>query len=262
MIIGHEVARAALERELPSVSLLLGPDGTGKRTLADHLLAHHDIHPSNIIRIAKLDAESARGVVEVCSHIPQGGLRVIVIDLDGCGEAAQNVILKALEEAPDPLRFILLSSAPPLATITSRAQVFRSGYLSPGQLEEALKGLGKDPGLAALAPLGTVPSALAQEKKSAEDAQREAGVVAAAVRAAGNGEWEAMNRSMRGWTPAHSRLLLEWCVQAMSGRTGGYPPDFSRFMTIRRARAVWNILGQSPDSPLMAAAALQNAFGG
>jgi hypothetical protein len=260
ILVGHEAARAALERALPSVALLLGPAGTGKATLAEHLVVHHDIHKSNVIRILKLDADSARAIVSVCDHIPQGGLRVIIIELDGSSEAAQNIILKALEETPDPLRFILLASETPLATIMSRAQVFRTGYMGEGQIATILRALGKDPALAARGG-GTVAGALAAEKETDEAAQREGSVVAAAVRAAAAGEWEAMNRSMRGWHGSHSRVLISWCINVMVGRRVTLlPPDFGKVMTKDRARVVWSVLRQSPDSPIMAAAALQTAF--
>lgn len=259
MIVGHEAARAALEKELPSVTLLLGPSGTGKRTLAEHAICHHDIHRSNVIRVHKLDAETARAVVQAMDVIPQGGLKVIFIDLDGAGEAAQNILLKALEEAPDQFRFILIASAKPLDTIVSRSQAFRSGYLESRQVAAVLTLLGKDPALARLSR-GTVSGALAAGGKKAEDAERENSVVAAVLRAARAGEWEAMNRAMRGWTPQHTQVLLEW-----SADVGGYGaafPEASALMTRGQARRVWRVLRRSPLSALMVTPALRAGFGG
>lgn len=258
MIIGHEAAREALERSLPSVSLLVGPAGTGKRTLGEHLARHHDIHQSNVIRIFRLDADRAREVVLGCSVVPQGGLKVILIDLDDASEASQNILLKALEEAPDPIRFILIASFEPLATIVSRAQVFRSGYLEPWQVVAVLTLLGKDPTLAAKAN-GTVSGALASADRKAEDAERENSVVAAVLRAARAGEWEAVTRAMRGWTPQHTQVLLMW-----SADVGGYGVAFteaSKLMTRDQGRGIWQVLRQSPTSTLMVTPALRTAFG-
>lgn len=260
MLVGHDQARAALERKLPAVTLLLGPAGTGKRVLADYLITYHQVHRSDTIRIWKLDAESARLVVHSANRVPPGSLKVIVIRLDGASEQAQNILLKALEEPPDPVRFILLAARPPLPTIFSRSQVYQSGLLTDAQVEQVLAQLGmENPGKYAPWGYGTVSGALEAAQKDGEDQQNVRSALTAALRAAGSRDWEVLTRTMRGWKEPHAAMLFRWSVEAGTGRWKEFTAEFAPGYTTDQALHLWRTLRARPHSVTLAAVALRKA---
>ncbi len=224
MIAGE--ALAALEDQLPAVSLILGPPGSGKGQLARHLVREYPA--SDVVLVTEVGMEEARMVARAAQYAGSGGAKVFVISLDGATEHVQNALLKSLEEAPDHARFVLIASAQPLPTITSRSHVFRVGSA------QGLTGREFD------VPVRSVTSA--------------------AVRAAMSGEWEAMPRLARGWTASHSLCLSDWSREAVSGRWKSYTEGFAPGVTREQATVIWKLTSQAPDSPAMSHVALHRAF--
>ena len=176
-IIGHRrlvslVSRAIARDTLPPALLFAGPAGVGKRrtavavaqalnclqpTTADFEIdacgecascrrIARGVHP-DVITIEPGDSgtikvEQVRDVIDRAGYRPFEGRRraVIVDEADAMVPAAQNALLKTLEEPPSASVFILVSSMPDalLATVRSRCSRLRFSVLAPSEVAEAL----------------------------------------------------------------------------------------------------------------------------
>jgi DNA polymerase-3 subunit delta' len=177
-IVGHHrlltlLSRAVARQTLPPSLLFAGPSGIGKRRVATTLasvinclapqstdLFERDacgecaacrriargVHPDVIVlepgEMGSIKIEAVRDVVDRAGFRPfEGRRRVVVIDeADALVPAAQNAMLKTLEEPPPASIFLLVSSLPDalLPTIRSRCPRLRFGPLSPSEVAEVL----------------------------------------------------------------------------------------------------------------------------
>ena len=176
-IIGHRrlvslVSRAIARETLPPALLLAGPAGVGKRRTALAIAQAlnclqpvttecdvdacgecascrrigRGVHP-DVITIEAGDTgtikvDQVRDVIDRAGYRPfEGRRRVVIIDeADAMVPAAQNALLKTLEEPPSASVFILVSSIPDalLATVLSRLSRLRFGVLAPAEVADAL----------------------------------------------------------------------------------------------------------------------------
>lgn len=123
---------AAFAHATPHAILLTGPTGAGLRTLAHHIAAQNGrllttVTPeSKSSALASIPVERIRQLyVETRSRL-DGTNFVIIDDADTMNHAAQNALLKLLEEPNQSICFILTSHSPDklLPTIRSRVQSF------------------------------------------------------------------------------------------------------------------------------------------
>ena len=202
-IIGHAQPRSLLFRAVTSGSvpqslLFDGPDGVGKRTTALAMAAaincaQRDTHGdacgrcSSCRRIARgqhpdvvtvapnekgtITVDMAREVIAQASYRPFEARRrvVIVDDAHRLQPAAQNALLKTLEEPPSASMFVLVTPRPDalLETVRSRCPRVRFGSLAPNDVTDVLVRHCKvkpaeAAGLAAMGD-GSVARALAQD---------------------------------------------------------------------------------------------------
>ena len=86
--------------------------------------------------------EPVRDVIDRANYRPfEGRRRVVIVDeADALVDAAQNALLKTLEEPPQASVFILVSSMPDalLATVRSRCRPLRFGELAPADVAATL----------------------------------------------------------------------------------------------------------------------------
>lgn len=209
--------------ELPPAVLLLGP---GSWEAGERL---YELHKSSFSgRVLKLDAENARYVREQAYIRPVGkSFRVYLIRLDEAGGAAQNILLKVVEEPPPAVRFILTAVLPPLETIVSRCQVLT--LKPPEQAPEA-----------------------PQEPVRA--------VVAAAVRAARDGHLGVLETATARWDPAHTTVLRAWAVERAADRWVGFSENFVTGVTVRQAMTILAVLRAYEGARTAPFTALAKAF--
>lgn len=170
-----------LREELPPVTLLLGPEGSGKQALARELSRIH-AHPADRLWVSWLSIEKAGAIQRVAYVAPVGKCKVIVIVLALATSAALNRLLKLLEEPPETVRFILVATREPPVTIRSRSQVVT--FAQPGED-------------------GSAPA------KS---------TVLTAIRAAQSGDRAQLATALKAWEAEDSRMLTCWCQERLSGR--------------------------------------------
>src|SRR6187549_507245 len=163
-------ARAALSAALATgpghAYLFEGPRGAGKRpaarAFAAEILASGAPDPGDARRRALLDPsphpdlvwlaptgaqhlveEVRERVIRAASYRPfEGDKRVFVVEAaEALRDESQNALLKTLEEPPEFVHLILLSSEPALLleTVGSRCQVVPFAALPPGAVEAVLR---------------------------------------------------------------------------------------------------------------------------
>lgn len=174
-IAGHEEQKKALrtmlrEGRMPHALLFAGPDGIGKKMLA-HVLAAAVLcegeeapcgncascqamslgsHPDYLEVVPEKNGKSAAQIrieairamqVQVSRYPVLSKQRVVLIDdADRMNEAAENSLLKTLEEPEGPVTFILVTSARSalLDTILSRCMPVNFGMLAAEDIEKVL----------------------------------------------------------------------------------------------------------------------------
>lgn len=217
-LVGHDKVVRILERSLPPVTLLKGPPGIGKWTLALHLAEHYNVLASDRLLCSKLSVEQARNMVNFVSTSPFGRFKLILARLDNASGAALNAMLKTLEEPPPTARFILThASATTLATIASRAQTYNLGVLTPEQLYSVLVDeKGMPPAAAKRAAAygrGRVDVAI-----QAELAESSRVCVLTIVRALATRDQQLFDRAFRSFDEQAKGLLLIWLHEAITGQ--------------------------------------------
>ena len=171
------IARAVIRETLPPSLVLTGPDGVGKRQVALALAAMlnceavtapravgaevsleacgvcgacqriaRGVHVDVIIiapgETGAIRIDAVRAVVDQAAFRPFEGRRRVVIfdDADRLVPAAQNALLKTLEEPPSASVFLLVTSRPELllATVRSRCPELRFGGLATNEIADIL----------------------------------------------------------------------------------------------------------------------------
>ena len=167
------LSRAIARTTLPPALLLAGPAGIGKRRAAVALAAtinclqpkpagaleldacgecascrriDRGVHPDVIVvepgDSGTIKIEQIRDVIDRAGYRPfEGRRRVVIIDeADAKVPAAQNAMLKTLEEPPSASVFVLVSSMPDalLGTVRSRCPRLRFGPLTPAEVADVL----------------------------------------------------------------------------------------------------------------------------
>lgn len=216
MLIGHRRVLDELEAcPLPAATLLLGPEGTGKWSLALVLAGHLLYQDDDVLALKDpLVTEHVRHVQAFCRTAASGPHgKLVILGLDDAQAGAQNALLKLLEEPPDGVRLILVAGEPPLPTIVSRSCVKRCGLLSTDEVEQVLLALRWEPAEARAAALiagGRVSIAL----RSAGAAADVLGRVKAAVRAASDRNTAALGTiGAKVWDERHHLLFRQWAAE-------------------------------------------------
>src|SRR5678809_779848 len=177
-IIGHRrlvalLSRAVARETLPATLLFAGPRGVGKRRVAVGLAetlncptpvttpdlprdacgecascrriargVHPDVPVVEPGEMGSIKIEAVRDVVDRAGYRPfEGRRRVVIInEADALVDAAQNALLKTLEEMPPASIFVLVSSLPDalLPTVRSRCPRIRFGPLAAGEVARVL----------------------------------------------------------------------------------------------------------------------------
>lgn len=213
-VIGHRrlvsvLARAVDRATLPPSSILAGPSGVGKHRVAVALAQalnclspdrasgfeldacgqcaacqriSRGVHPDVVLvepgDSGTIKVEQVRDVIERAGYRPFEGRRRVVVfnDADRLVPAAQNALLKTLEEPPPASVFLLITARPDtlLPTVRSRCPVLRFGPLSDDEVAGALVAAGKSErearAVAALAD-GSIGQALASASEELVDAR-------------------------------------------------------------------------------------------
>ena len=214
-VIGHGrivslLSRAIARESLPPALLFAGPSGVGKRRVALALAASincqaprsgdglerdacgtcpscarigRGVHPDVITlspgESGAIKIEAVRDVIDRAGYRPfEGRRRVVIVDeADSLVPAAQNALLKTLEEPPSASIFLLVTASPDalLPTVRSRCPRLRFGALADSDVARALiRDHDVDPAdarVAAAAAEGSVGVALSAESAGVEDAR-------------------------------------------------------------------------------------------
>jgi hypothetical protein len=261
-LVGHDAVRRQLENQLPPVTLLFGPSSTGKRFLAQHTAAHHGIGAADTYTGWELTVASARAAAGLAALAPFGPYRAILLDLDESSDDAQHALLKQLEEPSPVVRYILVASRGPLATVTSRCRVYRCGYLTDAEVAMVLRQLGvpyAETGKYALLGRGQVGPAYAAAT-AAKDGSRVRSRVSTAIKAAMSGGSATFAAAVMGWDDEHTMLLRVWAHEAATGRWAFFDPSYAPGASAAQARRALEYMCRYPGTSLSGVVALRRAF--
>lgn len=216
-VLGNDVTFKVLRRSLPPVSLFVGPWSVGKHTMADTLLRAHMTSGSDVLRVKRLTAESAKDVVSFAHTAPMGLMKVAIIDLKHSTTGAVNVLLKTLEESPTTFRAILIAETLPAPVVASRARVFYFRTLSMKHMEqiytERFKMKPSEATVAASRAGGQVM--VGYESLKGYDSKN---IVLLALKAFREHDPEQLDRLADRWTDDATDLLTIWCREQITGQ--------------------------------------------
>ena len=237
------LTRSIREHTLPPSLIFAGPSGVGKRaaalgtaqalnctaetdgdacgTCAACTRIARGVHPDVIVvepgESGAIKIDQVRDIVERVGYRPfEGRRRVVIIDeADALVPAAQNALLKTLEEPPSSSVFILVSSAPDmlLATVRSRCPRLQFRPLDPVDVAAALVKMGRT------------------EAEARAIAATAEGSLGAALAAAGGDRVEARDVAVRvlaqaaGATDARKRIGIAQELLVGTGAGGGKDRD-------------------------------------
>lgn len=142
-VVGHKQVLSSIPKPLPPSLLLTGPEGVGKRRVAQLLAFASGVKGMDFQNLGVLTREGSRELLQHhSSHPLESAVKTSVADLTGSSPEAVNAILKLLEEPPPYSRIILHSDREPLLTIRSRCFSVRFGVLTEAEVIEVLETLG------------------------------------------------------------------------------------------------------------------------
>lgn len=239
MPVGHGLETLLADAWPPMPVLILGAQGSGRRTWADHIMSQHgakliwrsETPPHEEVR--RYEAERAmreRGLTQLplgkagAEYLAREHFRVksrvqrwVSVGLDGASIDAQNALLKVLEELPSGERVILRGQpGMVLSTIRSRCLCL---WLRPGTADDEVgllvsAGIEEDEAteLVELRP-GRPGSALRLSEVIGARPRAENIIAAAEAR-----DHEAIARSLTEFDPQTRLWVGEWCAAAAAGK--------------------------------------------
>lgn len=216
-MIGHVTARAYLERELPTATLLLGPRSVGKWTLAHHLADFHRVPAVDRWAVEHdLTVSTAHLITSFAARAPQGRFKLVVARLDDADRRALNALLKTLEEPPPTVRFIFTASTKPISTIFSRCIRFELGELSTDEVERIYLDQGYASSRAHRAAVYARGSVDRGYQAESADAHRHQ--VTTLIKALMTGDRDSFTAVFAHWDARSSELLTTFFTECLTRR--------------------------------------------
>ena len=148
-IVGNEDAVKGLKKELENgshVFLFVGPAGCGKTTLARIVakeVGASDLCINEINSAENRGIETARDILEKMKYNPSQGDAIVWIldEMHMITNAGQNALLKALEEVPESVYFLLCTTDPQklIKPLVSRCSIVNVSPLTDEEMKYLLK---------------------------------------------------------------------------------------------------------------------------
>ena len=204
---GNQQARDQLNKLINSARIILleGPEGVGKSLAADEA-AKLVADPVDIYSYkGDLTVSVVREIISVAGIRPFGsGAKVIIICCDKYTPEAANALLKLLEEPPETVIILLVSSVPFPVTVESRCKRVKFSAQTPEEVVEALvtvKFMARSVA-ERYAECGSVRKAIELYTKEQSRA-----VIHSFLKATQDGDWTLVFRVLGKWSDVDSDLL-------------------------------------------------------
>lgn len=229
LLVGHRRVFDALYPDLPPpVTLLIGPEGVGKDVVAQVVAGAHGypewdtLHDKGPLALAGVQA--AQAFSQTMAATKRG--KLVILGLDSAPAAAQNALLKLLEEPPPGIKFILTASQPPLPTIVSRAMTLRCGLLTSEQVYQVLAAKRIDPAKAqAAAEMAAGRVSVALRLLSVASLVKTSVIDSLKAVAAGRPMAATLPVRTSAWGQENHDLLVAWASEAVTGRWQVFSPS-------------------------------------
>lgn len=213
---GHEAILRSVREADARLSIFIGPESVGKKTMAFYFRAEWGILDSDLLIVNRLTADNARMIERFAYMAPTGHRRLVVARTVGASAIAYNVLLKTLEEAPASTRFFLIGHGEPIpTTILSRGHVYNFPPLDRQALTDVLVHVKKfSPENAkerAAVARGQIKTALLlpeiKERKT---------LVLRVLEAFRTKDISILEEIAGRWTDDHTELLATWCQESIT----------------------------------------------
>lgn len=126
----------SMRENFPRFSILVGPAGSGKRTLAkEFVTGWNSFEAVEYVQLGDVKVDTIRDMIKESYRIPYRYVYVIP-NADNMSPAAKNALLKVTEEPPNNAYFIMTVEDENnlLATIKSRGTVFHMDVYTPAEI--------------------------------------------------------------------------------------------------------------------------------
>lgn len=234
-MIGHGLARAHLERELPTATLLFGPASVGKWTLANHLAEHHRVATVDRWQVPHgLTIDTVRLVMAYARRAPIGAFKLIQARLDASSRPALHALLKTLEEPPPKVKFLLVSASRTLPTIASRCTVFELGMLNTVELADIYieQGYTRSRAIKAAA----FAHGQVSQGYDAETAESHRNQASALAKALATGDRELFDNVFRSWDARSQQMTTVLLTECLTHRWSVFTPEMVHGLDHHRPR--------------------------
>jgi hypothetical protein len=179
------------------------------------------------MRVRKLSAQGVRDVIAFSEVTPVGNMRLAIIRLDGARATSLYALLKALEEPPPYMHYILVSSraeALPEPVLT-RAELHQFKYLTAEEVEQVLVQKKFNPAAAHTLSL-TAGGQLYRVLEASASNETKVPVLRV-LKALTERDEGALEELSQRWTNEHTDLLKVWCEEAITTRWRVFNPSES-----------------------------------
>ena len=219
-VVSHSRIRRLVEEHRPNAMFFQGPDSVGKWTTAEWFREALSPVEGDILRTRYLSVDRARAVVSFLQTSPYGESRLAIVGIDDSTNAAQEVMLKAVEEISPAHWIIFVGEQDLIPPLLSRVLRYRFSYLSVSDIEAvlALKGFGE----AKAARLAHAANGQVQNALDHHETQEKKIVVQAAVRSILEHDPKTLGQLVSRWSEDHTDLLAMMCREIITARWGAW----------------------------------------
>ncbi len=214
-LIGHWNIQSSLRQSLGKVTVFQGPQSVGKWTFAEDVRKNYRIAAADVLRLHHLTVEDVETVRTFVRTPAIGAMKLVIVEVDRSALPQQEALAGIIDSSY--ATFIIIGQRVAEA-LTTRAQVYRFGYLSDTDVADILiqeKKLDADLARDLAVQAGGMVWPAMKLIESDDEVHK---TVVAAISAMVSRDAEALDELATRWTDEATDLLTTWCSESITGR--------------------------------------------